>query len=72
MRDEGNMAESDRRAVKLVFADGGAFHDVVIAVSAATLDRHPRLIDALREDEELAGTLFVNFRRLVAASVVEG
>ena len=28
----------------------------------------PRLIDALREDRELAATTFVNFRRLVAAS----
>jgi len=65
------MTESGFRAVRLVFADGGAFHDVVIRVSADTLARHPRLIDALREDEELAASLFVNFRRLVAANVME-
>ena len=65
------MADSQRRAVKLVFAEGGAFHDVVIVIPAATLGRHPRLIDVLREDEELATTLFVNFRRLVAAHVVD-
>jgi hypothetical protein len=64
------MAEPELRAVKLVFAEGGAFHDEVIGVSAETLARHPRLIDALREDEELAATLFVNFRRLVAAHVL--
>lgn len=63
--------DSDRRAVKLVFAEGGAFHDVVIGMSAETLERHPRLIDALREDRELAASLFVNFRRLVAAHVLE-
>lgn len=66
------MADATTRDVKLVFAEAGAFHDMVIRVSAATLDRHPRLIDALREDEELAATLFVNFRRLVAAHVLEG
>lgn len=65
------MTDPERRTVKLVFADGGAFHDVVISLSPATLDRHPRLIDALREDEELAATLFVNFRRLVAAHVLD-
>jgi hypothetical protein len=65
------MTDPGRRAVKLVFAEGGAFHDLVIHLSAATLGRHPRLIDALREDEELAATLFVNFRRLVAAHVLD-
>jgi hypothetical protein len=65
------MSQTELRAVKLVFAEGGAFHDVVIGVPAAALARHPRLIDALREDEELAATLFVNFRRLVAAHVLE-
>ena len=64
------MTDGGMRAVKLVFAEGGAFHDIVVHVTAAALDRHPRLIDALREDEELAVTLFVNFRRLVAAHVL--
>lgn len=65
------MAETELRTVKLVFAEGGAFHDLVIGVPAETLARHPRLINALREDEELAATLFVSFRRLVAAHVLE-
>jgi len=59
---------SDERVpVRLVFAEGGAFHEVVARLPAAALARHDRLIDALRDDQEITGEIFIHSRRLVAA-----
>lgn len=60
-----------RTAVKLVFADRGAFHDVVVQLPTDVLTRHDRIIDALREEPSITGALFVDLRRLVAAYVVD-
>lgn len=57
----------ERVPVRLVFAEGGAFHELVVHLPAAALARHERLIDALREDLEITGEMFVHSRRLVAA-----
>ncbi len=65
------MADQDRVRVRLVFADRGSFHDVVVRLPADVLGRYERLIDALREEPALTGALFVDTRRLVAAYVVE-
>lgn len=65
------MADQDRVPVRLVFADRGSFHDVVVRLPADVLGRYERLIDALREEPALTGALFVDTRRLVAAYVVE-
>ena len=59
-----------RTSVKLVFADRGAFHDVVVQVPADVLARHERIIDALREEPSITGEVYVDLRRLVAAFVV--
>ena len=59
-----------RTPVKLVFADRGAFHDVVVQLPADVLARHERIIDALREEPGITGEVFVDLRRLVAAYVV--
>jgi hypothetical protein len=59
-----------RTPVKLVFADRGAFHDVVVQLPADVLARHERIIDALREEPSITGEVFVDLRRLVAAYVV--
>ena len=59
-----------RTPVKLVFADRGAFHDVVVQVPADILTRHERIIDALREEPSITGEIYVDMRRLVAAYVV--
>lgn len=59
---------SDARVnVRLVFADRGSFHDVIVSVPADALARYERIIDALREDPVITGELFVDARRLVAA-----
>ena len=59
-----------RTPVKLVFADRGAFHDVVVQLPADVLARHERIIDALREEPIITGEVYVDLRRLVAADVV--
>jgi hypothetical protein len=56
-----------RVPVRLVFADRGSFHDMVVELPAEILGRYERIIDALREDPEITGELYVDSRRLVAA-----
>ena len=58
-----------RTSVRLVFADRGAFHEVVVQVPAEVLARHERIIDALREEPAITGEMYVDMRRLVAAYV---
>lgn len=62
-------SESGERGVpvRLVFADEGAFHEVVVRLPSELLDRHERLIDALREEPDVTGRVYVNYGRLVAA-----
>jgi hypothetical protein len=60
----------NRVSVKLVFADRGAFHDVVVQVPADVLQRHERIIDALRGEPSVTGEMYVDMRRLVAAYIV--
>lgn len=57
--------------IRLVFADGGSFHEVLVQLPAELLERHERLIDALREDPDITGDVYVDYRRLVAAYRVE-
>jgi hypothetical protein len=59
-----------RTPVKLVFADRGAFHDVVVQLPADLLARHERIIDALREEPSITAEVYVDLRRLVAAYIV--
>jgi hypothetical protein len=59
---------SDARvSVRLVFADRGSFHDVVVELPEDVLGRYERIIDALREDPFITAELFIDKRRLVAA-----
>ena len=59
-----------RVAVKLIFADRGVFHDLIVHLPADVLSRHERIIDALREEPEVTGEVYVDLRRLVAAHIV--
>ena len=64
---------SDARVpVKLVFADRGSFHEIMVNVPAEMLDRHTRIIDALREEPAILAELYIDMRRLVAAHLVAG
>ena len=59
-----------RVAVKLIFADRGAFHDLIVHVPAEVLARHERIIDALRGEPVITGEVYIDMRRLVAAHVL--
>lgn len=63
------MSEESRQ-VKLVFADRGSFHDLVIDVPADVIHQYPRLIDALREDSAISAQVYIDFKRLVAAHLL--
>jgi hypothetical protein len=60
-----------RIPVQLIFADRGAFRDLVLQLPADVLARHERIIDALREEPGITGEVYVDMRRLVAAYVVQ-
>ena len=60
-------AATPRVAVRLVLADRGSFHDLVVRLPSDVLGRYERLIDALQEDPVITGEIFVDSRRLVAA-----
>ena len=55
--------------VTMVFADDGAFHDVIVRLPAEVLDRYTRIIDALREDPDITANMYVDRKRLVAAYI---
>jgi len=57
--------------VRLVFVDGGSFHDVDVEVPAKAFDRHERLVDCLREDAEVLSRMHVDVARLCAAYRVD-
>lgn len=61
---------SARVPVRLVFADRGSFHDLVVHLPADALQRHERVVDAIREDPAITAEIYVDGRRLVAAVVV--
>lgn len=65
------MADA-RVSVRLVFADRGSFHEVVVRLPGDLLAGYERLIDALREEPAITGEIFVDPRRLVAAYVDAG
>jgi len=59
----------ERIPVRLVFADRGSFHELVVRPPAEVLNQYERIIDALREDPAITAEMFVDRRRLVAAFV---
>lgn len=56
--------------IRLVFADGGGFHDEEVDVPSASLEGYDRLIDCLREDPDVLKRIHVDVDRLSAAYVV--
>lgn len=63
------MTKRTRVPVKMVFADRGSFHDIVVHLPADVIERYGRIIDALREDPEITASMYVDRRRLVAAYI---
>jgi hypothetical protein len=62
---------SQTAAVRLVFADEGAFHSETVQVPLDRLARYDRLIDLLREEESVTRHLYLDLGRLVSAYVAE-
>ncbi len=62
---------SERRSVRLVFADEGTFHEVTVTVPGEEMGEYERLVDFLREDPSITRQLYVDMRRLVSAAVLE-
>nr|PZN89183.1 MAG: hypothetical protein DIU52_14700 [bacterium] len=58
--------------MRLVFADRGSFHELVVRLPAEVLNQYERIIDAIREDPAITAEMFVDRRRLVAAFVDVG
>jgi len=59
---------SDARVpVRLVLADHGSFHDLIVELPGEVLDHYDRIIDAIREDPVIMAQLYVDPKRLVAA-----
>jgi hypothetical protein len=61
------MSPEERVPVRLVLADRGSFYELTVELPAATLARHDRIIDALREEAEITSNVYIDLRRLVAA-----
>ncbi|MGE0158349.1 MAG: hypothetical protein AB7T31_02990 [Gemmatimonadales bacterium] len=57
--------------VMLVFADHGAFHREHVEIPLASLERHDRLVDCLREDPDVLERIHVDPARLCAAFIME-
>ena len=60
-------APPDRVPIRMVFADAGSFHEVVVPLPADAISRYERIIDALRGDPEITALMYVDRKRLVAA-----
>lgn len=61
------MSSDARVPVRLVLADHGSFHDVVVELPAGVLNRYERIIDALRSDPAIMAEMYIDPKRLVAA-----
>jgi hypothetical protein len=56
--------------VRLLFVDGGAYHQETVAVPKHVLRGYDRLIDCLREDPVVLKEIYVDVGRLAAAWLV--
>lgn len=52
-----------------MFADHGAFHREHVEIPMASLGRHERLVDCLREDPDVLAQVHVDPSRLCAAFI---
>lgn len=61
------MSGSDTVRVRLLFVDDGEYHREKVHIPQASLEGYDRLIDCIREDEEVLKRLWVDVGRLCAA-----
>ncbi|MEX2529207.1 MAG: hypothetical protein WD960_00405 [Gemmatimonadota bacterium] len=67
------MAEAQEGVVtvRLLFVDQGVFHHEEIQVPAEAIERYERLIDLLREEEDVLRRTHIDLGRLCAAQVLD-
>lgn len=57
--------------VRLLFVDEGSYHHEDVEIPAASVEKYERLIDCVREDEEVLKRAYVDVDRLCAAYLVD-
>jgi len=57
--------------VRLLFVDDGSYHHEEVDLPMGALGAYERLIDFVREDEEVVKRVHVDMERLCAAYLVE-
>jgi len=57
--------------VRLLFVDDGSYHHEEVDLPADSLDQYERLIDFVREDDDVLRRAHVDVDRLCAAYLVE-
>ncbi len=60
-----------RSRIRLLFADGGAFHHEEVELPTRVVESYERLLDCFQEDPEVLRRMHVDLRRLCAAWVLE-
>lgn len=65
------MSRKGSSKVRLLFVDDGSYHHEVVRIPTAALKEYDRLIDALREEPEVLGQIYVDVDRLCAAWLVD-
>ena len=65
------MTRRTRVHVRLLFVDGGAYHQETVSIPRDVLAGYERLIDCLREDPAVLKELHVDVARLAAAWLAE-
>jgi hypothetical protein len=61
---------SQRARVRLLFVDGGAYHQETVTLPSEVIAGYDRLIDALREDPAVLKEVYIDVGRLAAAWLV--
>ena len=65
------MSEKNFTKIRLLFVDEGSYHHEDVEIPSGVLERYPRLVDFLREDEAFQKRTYVDVARLCSAWVVE-
>ena len=68
---EAHPVSADKRRVRLLFVDDGAYHRETLTLPLEDMRHYERLIDYLREDPAVLGRMYVDVARLCAAYIVE-
>lgn len=57
--------------VRLLFVDDGSYHNETVRIPADALEGHERLIDVIREDQQVLRQIHVDVDRLCSAWLLE-